>query len=90
MASNSASVTLPEASASSLRLVPFLCAARAIFEAAEQARVESIGANAMKGVARNLEVALEARLKQKGYANARGRDGPGGAWWSCGDDDTVR
>ena len=48
--------------------------ARAIFEAAEQARVESIGANAMKGVARNLEVALEARLKQKGYANARGRD----------------
>jgi cobaltochelatase CobT len=49
-------------------------AARAIFEAAEQARVESIGSNAMKGVARNLEVALEARLKQKGYANARGRD----------------
>jgi len=48
--------------------------ARSIFEAAEQARVESIGANAMTGVARNLEVALEARLKQKGYAQARGRD----------------
>src|SRR6185295_874208 len=48
--------------------------ARAIFEAAEQARVESIGANAMKGVARNLEAALEARLTQKGYAKARDRN----------------
>jgi cobaltochelatase CobT len=48
--------------------------ARSIFEAAEQARVESIGANAMSGVARNLEVALEARLKQKGYAQARDRN----------------
>ena len=48
--------------------------ARSIFEAAEQARVESIGANAMKGVAKNVEAALEARLKQKGYAQARGRD----------------
>ncbi|MBP6013712.1 MAG: cobaltochelatase subunit CobT [Alphaproteobacteria bacterium] len=48
--------------------------ARAIFEAAEQARVESIGSNAMKGVARNLEIALEARLKQKGYAQARDRN----------------
>ena len=49
-------------------------AARAIFEAAEQARVESIGANAMKGVAKNVEAALEARLKQKGYAQARDRN----------------
>ncbi|MFM9862438.1 MAG: cobaltochelatase subunit CobT [Micropepsaceae bacterium] len=48
--------------------------ARAIFEAAEQARVESIGSIAMKGVAKNLEVALEARLKQKGFANARDRN----------------
>jgi cobaltochelatase CobT len=47
--------------------------ARAVFEAAEQARVESIGANAMKGVAKNLEAALVHRLKQKGYAKARDR-----------------
>jgi cobaltochelatase CobT len=47
--------------------------ARAIFEAAEQARVESIGANSMKGVARNLEAALEARLAQKGYTRIKDR-----------------
>ena len=47
--------------------------ARAIFEAAEQARVESIGANAMKGVAKNLDAALAQRLKQKGYAKVRDR-----------------
>jgi cobaltochelatase CobT len=47
--------------------------ARAIFEAAEQARVESIGANAMKGVAKNLDAALSQRLKQKGYAKVRDR-----------------
>ncbi len=47
--------------------------ARAIFEAAEQARVEAIGANAMKGVAKNLDAALIHRLKQKGYAKARDR-----------------
>ncbi|MFN9357134.1 MAG: cobaltochelatase CobT-related protein, partial [Alphaproteobacteria bacterium] len=48
--------------------------ARAIFEAAEQARVEAIGANSMKGVARNLDAALTHRLKQKGYAKARDRN----------------
>ena len=47
--------------------------ARAIFEAAEQARVESIGANAMKGVAKNLDAALAQRFKQKGYTKARDR-----------------
>jgi cobaltochelatase CobT len=47
--------------------------ARAIFEAAEQARVESIGANAMKGVAKNLDAALSQRMKQKGYAKVRDR-----------------
>ena len=48
--------------------------ARTIFEAAEQARVESIGAIAMKGVAKNLDAALSHRLKQKGYAKARDRN----------------
>ena len=39
--------------------------ARAIFESAEQARVESIGSIAMKGVAKNLDAALTARLKMR-------------------------
>ena len=47
--------------------------ARAIFESAEQARVESIGSIAMKGVAKNLDAALTARLKHKGYAKVRDR-----------------
>jgi cobaltochelatase CobT len=38
----------------------------AIFEAAEQARVEAIGALAMKGVAGNLAAGLEARCAQRG------------------------
>src|SRR6201999_3313566 len=47
--------------------------AAAIFEAAEQARVEAIGANAMKGVAHNLTAQLEQRLTQKGLSKARVR-----------------
>ena len=47
--------------------------AAAIFEAAEQARVEAIGALAMKGVAQNLTAGLEARCSQRGLAKARVR-----------------
>ncbi|MBL6853902.1 MAG: cobaltochelatase subunit CobT [Alphaproteobacteria bacterium] len=47
--------------------------AAAVFEAAEQARVEAIGANAMKGVAHNLAAQLEQRLTQKGLSKARVR-----------------
>ncbi|HSZ73632.1 MAG TPA: hypothetical protein VK779_02345, partial [Rhizomicrobium sp.] len=47
--------------------------AAAIFEAAEQARVEAIGALAMKGVAQNLAAGLEARCNQRGLAKARVR-----------------
>lgn len=43
--------------------------ARAIFEAAEQARVESIGSNRMIGVSRNLDQMLEDRCRNRGYAN---------------------
>ena len=43
----------------------------AIFEAAEQARVEAIGSLAMKGVANNLAAGLEARCTQRGLAKAR-------------------
>ncbi len=47
--------------------------AAAVFEAAEQARVEAIGALAMKGVAGNLAAQLEARCSAKGLAEARDR-----------------
>jgi len=47
--------------------------AGAVFEAAEQARVEAIGARAMTGVAANLGANLEARLNARGLAKARDR-----------------
>jgi cobaltochelatase CobT len=40
--------------------------AAAAFEAVEQARVEAIGANAMRGVRANLSLALEAQLERRG------------------------
>jgi cobaltochelatase CobT len=45
----------------------------AMFEAAEQARVEAIGALAMKGVADNLTAGLEQRCNARGLAKARVR-----------------
>jgi cobaltochelatase CobT len=45
----------------------------AIFEAAEQARVEAIGANAMKGVSNNLTANLDAKLTARGIAKVRDR-----------------
>jgi cobaltochelatase CobT len=47
--------------------------ASAIFEAAEQARVEAIGALAMKGVADNLAANLEARCNARGMAKVKDR-----------------
>ena len=47
--------------------------AAAVFEAAEQARVEAIGALAMKGVAVNLAAGLETRCLARGLAKARDR-----------------
>ncbi len=41
--------------------------ARVLFEAAERARIESIGAKAMDGVAENLDAALEKRCADAGY-----------------------
>ena len=46
----------------------------AMFEAAEQARVEAIGSLAMKGVAANLAAGLEQRLLNRGLGKARVRD----------------
>jgi cobaltochelatase CobT len=47
--------------------------AAAIFDAAEQARVEAIGARAMKGVSDNLTAQLEARLTANGISKATQR-----------------
>ena len=45
--------------------------ARAVFEAAEQARVESIGSNRMMGVSGNLDAMLEERCRARGYASVK-------------------
>jgi cobaltochelatase CobT len=45
--------------------------AAALFEAAEQARVEAIGSLAMKGVAENLSANLEMRCATRGLTRAR-------------------
>src|SRR4029077_6012476 len=51
--------------------------AAAVFEAAEQARVEAIGAIAMKGVADNLAAGVEQRPTPRGANHARAQtDGP--------------
>ena len=46
---------------------------RQIYEAAERARVESIGARAMDGTATNLEAALVARCEKAGYTRMEDR-----------------
>ena len=48
--------------------------ARAIFEAVEQARIESLGARRFLGVAANLNAALEERSRIKGYNSASGQE----------------
>ena len=48
--------------------------AQALFEAVEQARIEALGANTMKGVAANLSAALDEKVAQRGYARMRSRD----------------
>jgi cobaltochelatase CobT len=42
--------------------------ARRLFEAAERARIESIGASAMDGVAENLDSVLQQRCERAGYS----------------------
>jgi cobaltochelatase CobT len=48
--------------------------AQAVYNAAEQARVEALGARQMSGVASNLTAALEGRCRARGYANVQSRD----------------
>jgi len=56
------------------RSLPSDATARDAFELLEQARVESIGAQRMKGVAGNLATLLETRCQENGWANARSKD----------------
>ncbi len=49
-------------------------AARAVFDAVEQARVEAIGARQMAGVAANLAAALSEQCRQRGFARVGGRE----------------
>jgi len=53
--------------ATHLKRMPQGGAARAIYEAAEQARIESIGANQMAGIAQNLDAALEEHCRMRGF-----------------------
>jgi len=53
---------------------PHNSAARALFDAAEQARVEAIGARRMEGVAANLTAMLDDRYHRAPFAEARERD----------------
>jgi cobaltochelatase CobT len=54
-----------------LQFRPAAPEAAALFEAAEQARVEAIGALAMDGVAQNLAASLEAKCAARGLARVR-------------------
>ncbi len=47
--------------------------AREVYDAAEQARVESLGANALSGVADNLDAALHDRCDRRGYTRLQDR-----------------
>jgi cobaltochelatase CobT len=55
------------------RLRPKGALSAAVFEAAELARVEALGANRMLGVRRNLSAALEERCKSAGFHRLRER-----------------
>ncbi|MFO1117731.1 MAG: cobaltochelatase subunit CobT [Beijerinckiaceae bacterium] len=55
------------------RIVPQGSAARGVFDAVEQARVESIGARRMEGVAANLGAMLDDRYSRGNYADVTDR-----------------
>ncbi|MGB5950450.1 MAG: cobaltochelatase subunit CobT [Parvibaculum sp.] len=56
------------------RLQPEGGNALAVFDAVEQARCESIGANRMAGMAQNLAAALEQRCQARGYNRIKTRE----------------
>lgn len=56
--------------------VPEARKARDIFDALERARVESIGAENMKGLAKNIQLRTELRCLKSGYANLSDKQEP--------------
>jgi len=56
------------------RRMPAGADARAVYEAVEQARVETLGARRMAGVARNIAQVLEQRCRAEGMAQAKRRE----------------
>jgi len=56
------------------RFAPMGGDARAVFDALEQARVEALGAERMKGVAQNLAIALEDYCLSRGYPDIEKRE----------------
>ena len=56
------------------RLAPQSPAARALFDAVEQARVEAIGSRRMQGVASNITAMLDDRYHRSPFAEARTRE----------------
>jgi cobaltochelatase CobT len=56
------------------RLAPQSPAARALFDAVEQARVEAIGSRRMEGVASNITAMLDDRYHRSSFAEARTRE----------------
>ncbi|MDX2277410.1 MAG: cobaltochelatase subunit CobT [Hyphomonadaceae bacterium] len=52
---------------------PIGAEARALFDAAEEMRVQALGANAMKGVANNLTAALTDACEKRGFARMQDR-----------------
>ena len=55
------------------KLMPRGAEARAVFEAIEQVRCESLGAQRMAGVAENLGALLDERCRAKGFAGVTER-----------------
>jgi cobaltochelatase CobT len=56
------------------RRMPAGQAARAVFNAIEQARIEAVGARRMVGVADNLAAALDERCRRQGFARVTERE----------------
>lgn len=56
------------------KLAPAGAEARAVFAALENARCESIGARALKGIGDNLAAALESTIADKGYDRLNSKD----------------
>ncbi|PCJ61109.1 MAG: cobaltochelatase subunit CobT [Rhodospirillaceae bacterium] len=56
------------------RFAPTGGEARTVFEALEQARIEALGANQMKGISQNLAIALEDHCVSHGYPTLEKRE----------------